>query len=242
MIGPIRHGEGSVTWSSRSEEGSSPHSPGPGIHRRKTISGIRALASPMQLYFTPDGEHVVDASPLQITDLQAGPSAPRLERPYQTAPPKLGGPTPDDLQPSPALKFSLDHHQKPIQNSAPAPFKLDEEAPVRAIRGDHAASGQHEEHSDSKGKSKEIPAPLVDGDARGGETDHLSHPGWGECFKIEWLERRKLPFHRTRHLRNQWNKGREIKISRDGTELEPTVGKKLLEEWEALVAEGELDA
>lgn len=55
---------------------------------------------------------------------------------------------------------------------------------------------------------------------------------WGEPFKIEWIRTERLPFFRTRHLRNPWNHGREVKVSRDGTELEPGVGKALLEEWD----------
>jgi len=47
-------------------------------------------------------------------------------------------------------------------------------------------------------------------------------------FRVEWLSTRKVPFYRTRGLRNPWNADREIKIARDGTELEPVVGKKLL--------------
>ena len=57
-------------------------------------------------------------------------------------------------------------------------------------------------------------------------------PVWGESFKIEWLKVERLPFYRTRHLRNPWNHDREVKVSRDGTELEPLVGHALLEEWE----------
>ena len=56
--------------------------------------------------------------------------------------------------------------------------------------------------------------------------------GWGREFKIEWIRTERLPFHRTRHLRNPWNHDREVKVSRDGTELEPTVGERLLEEWD----------
>lgn len=55
---------------------------------------------------------------------------------------------------------------------------------------------------------------------------------WGEPFKIEWVRTDRLPFFRTRHLRNPWNHGREVKVSRDGTEIEPGVGKELLEEWD----------
>ncbi|KAF9046303.1 YT521-B-like domain-containing protein, partial [Panaeolus papilionaceus] len=56
--------------------------------------------------------------------------------------------------------------------------------------------------------------------------------GWGDCFSVEWISTNRLPFHRARHLRNPWNHDREVKVSRDGTELEPSVGHRLLEEWE----------
>ncbi|KAI9568487.1 YT521-B-like domain-containing protein [Boletus coccyginus] len=61
--------------------------------------------------------------------------------------------------------------------------------------------------------------------------------GWGKTFKIEWLCTKRVQFHRTRHLRNPWNHGREIKVSRDGTELEPGVGQQLVEAWSTLVSE-----
>ncbi|KAF5674053.1 hypothetical protein FHETE_3113 [Fusarium heterosporum] len=51
---------------------------------------------------------------------------------------------------------------------------------------------------------------------------------WGKPFKLEWLATSRLPFYRTRGLRNPWNSNREVKIARDGTELEPSVGRKLL--------------
>ncbi|CAG8600623.1 32643_t:CDS:10 [Gigaspora margarita] len=45
------------------------------------------------------------------------------------------------------------------------------------------------------------------------------------------LKKQKLPFMRTRHLRNPWNANREVKISRDGTEVEPIVGERLIAEF-----------
>lgn len=51
---------------------------------------------------------------------------------------------------------------------------------------------------------------------------------FGKPFKIEWLATDRLPFYRTRGLRNPWNANREVKIARDGTELEPGVGRRLL--------------
>lgn len=50
----------------------------------------------------------------------------------------------------------------------------------------------------------------------------------GRPFRIEWLSTTRLPFYRTRGLRNPWNGNREVKIARDGTELEPSVGRRLL--------------
>lgn len=55
---------------------------------------------------------------------------------------------------------------------------------------------------------------------------------WGESFRVEWIKTTRLPFYRTRHLRNPWNHDREVKVSRDGTELEPSVGQALLDEWD----------
>ncbi|KJZ76546.1 hypothetical protein HIM_03882 [Hirsutella minnesotensis 3608] len=51
---------------------------------------------------------------------------------------------------------------------------------------------------------------------------------WGKPFNLEWLSINRLPFYRTRGLRNPWNSNREVKIARDGTELEPSVGRRLI--------------
>ncbi|CRK35268.1 hypothetical protein BN1708_016437 [Verticillium longisporum] len=55
-----------------------------------------------------------------------------------------------------------------------------------------------------------------------------SNKSWGKPFRLEWLSTTRLPFYRTRGLRNPWNSNREVKIARDGTELEPSVGRKLI--------------
>lgn len=62
-------------------------------------------------------------------------------------------------------------------------------------------------------------------------------PTWGEPFQLQWIKTERLPFYRTRHLRNPWNHDREVKVSRDGTELEPSVGQALLEEWDKVIDE-----
>jgi hypothetical protein len=63
------------------------------------------------------------------------------------------------------------------------------------------------------------------------DADSEEGPGLGQEFKLQWLCTERLPFGLTRHIRNPWNHDREIKVSRDGTELEPSAGQALLEEW-----------
>ncbi|KAK4131988.1 hypothetical protein BT67DRAFT_426838 [Trichocladium antarcticum] len=63
----------------------------------------------------------------------------------------------------------------------------------------------------------------------GGDGGDGSEPkAWGKPFRLEWLSSSRLPFYRTRGLRNPWNSNREVKIARDGTELEPSVGRRLI--------------
>jgi hypothetical protein len=52
---------------------------------------------------------------------------------------------------------------------------------------------------------------------------------FGKPFKIEWIATSRLPFYRTRGLRNPWNANREVKIARDGTEIETNVGRRLVQ-------------
>lgn len=72
-------------------------------------------------------------------------------------------------------------------------------------------------------------------DARSEKGDHSppdeaepDHQTFGKPFRIQWLSTERVPFHRTRGLRNPWNANREVKIARDGTEIEPTIGRQLL--------------
>lgn len=107
--------------------------------------------------------------------------------------------------------------------------------------------------TDPAGSPQSIPTPatatapkgrIIDDSARGTifwEADHSedemgspekesgSGQNWGKQFQIEWLSTNRLPFYRTRGLRNPWNANREVKIARDGTELEPSVGRRLVQ-------------
>lgn len=60
------------------------------------------------------------------------------------------------------------------------------------------------------------------------DPESLKSKAWGKPFKVEWVSTTRLPFYRTRGLRNPWNSNREVKIARDGTELETSVGRRLI--------------
>jgi hypothetical protein len=70
----------------------------------------------------------------------------------------------------------------------------------------------------------------VEVESTGGKVDGSDEETkiWGKPFNLEWLSSNRLPFHRTRGLRNPWNSNREVKIARDGTEVEPSVGRSLI--------------
>ncbi|KAI0755083.1 YT521-B-like domain-containing protein [Daedaleopsis nitida] len=145
------------------------------------------------------------------------------------------------------------------QESLPEGIELDRSAPFRAMRDPRAiieaarktedsplhsvAEEDERTHVDEdRGKGKGVDRPRQDSNsapgpsapAAGAGAAQEDGPVWGESFKVEWVRTERLPFTRTRHLRNPWNHDREVKVSRDGTELEPSVGQALLDEWDRL--------
>lgn len=62
----------------------------------------------------------------------------------------------------------------------------------------------------------------TEAEVEGGQT-------FGKPFRIQWMSTERVPFHRTRGLRNPWNANREVKIARDGTEIEPSIGRKVVQ-------------
>ncbi|PSS06582.1 hypothetical protein PHLCEN_2v3640 [Hermanssonia centrifuga] len=138
-----------------------------------------------------------------------------------------------------------------ISQKQPDSFELDPQAPLRAIKqhsaGDiladsdgirrwDAVSGDIldpvEEEEEQVHPTAERSSSKSKGKARDTSTKEDEGPVWGESFRVEWVRAERLPFYRTRHLRNPWNHDREVKVSRDGTELEPSVGQALLDEWD----------
>ena len=91
-----------------------------------------------------------------------------------------------------------------------------------------SSEGEHDECSDEKNTDgtgagpgpPSFPGPM--------SVDDEEAQSFGKPFRIQWLSTERVPFHRTRGLRNPWNANREVKIARDGTEIEPSVGRKLI--------------
>jgi hypothetical protein len=88
--------------------------------------------------------------------------------------------------------------------------------------------GQEDEGSGGSvgGDTSSVRSGQDSGGAGGGAGE--TSRAWGKPFRLEWLSTARLPFYRTRGLRNPWNSNREVKIARDGTELEPSVGRRLI--------------
>lgn len=80
----------------------------------------------------------------------------------------------------------------------------------------------------SQEQEEEVSATADPDDAGSGVDGGLESKTWGKPFQLTWLSTNRLPFYRCRGLRNPWNSNREVKIARDGTELEPSTGRRLI--------------
>ncbi|KFY20513.1 hypothetical protein V493_07667, partial [Pseudogymnoascus sp. VKM F-4281 (FW-2241)] len=68
-------------------------------------------------------------------------------------------------------------------------------------------------------------SPICDEDLPFPSLAGAAGAAWGRPFSVEWESTRRVPFFRTRGLKNAWNAGREVKVARDGTEIETRVGR-----------------
>lgn len=95
------------------------------------------------------------------------------------------------------------------------------EADGASSPADADSSGNGSGEGGSGSGDEESPSPPLSGAGAGGAA-------WGKPFSVEWESTRRVPFFRTRGLKNAWNAGREVKIARDGTEIETSVGRRLI--------------
>lgn len=252
MNGPILQGGHSVSWASRtSEENASARSslsPTTGRAPRQPdssspVASAHLAESPN--FFSAVEDRLVEESPESLSEpdtdgLELSQDAPLVaNQALSSAPAVLGPQHRKFTTDAPKLKQSLGTDQflnAPVSVSSVAPhdppFELDPKAPERARRDVGSAA----ESSSLAGVPEEL-----DGDVARADDAVPTREGWGASFPIEWICTDRLPFFRTRHLRNPWNHDREIKVSRDGTELEPAIGQTLLDEWKTLAAETTVD-
>ncbi|KDR83074.1 hypothetical protein GALMADRAFT_221070 [Galerina marginata CBS 339.88] len=250
MAGPVRRGEQRVPWASRPPQTSPP-----------SRLSQNLTASPIRTVFPPGDHRFVETSPLPLDGIATvSKGTPGLSNLRHSAPALLGEGYHLPTLKTPTAKHSLDQgkrFQVDLRGvSGQEGFELDVSAPARAMRANQGlGSGSNSSSGSSEGQDKPSTRasghPLlhvVEEEEERVEEEHegehvVEEPGvqapektkgeeaWGDSFAVEWICTDRLPFHRTKHLRNPWNHDREIKISRDGTELEPTVGQRLLEEW-----------
>lgn len=57
-------------------------------------------------------------------------------------------------------------------------------------------------------------------------------PGLGGTFPVQWIRRTNISFQQCQHLVNSWNENKKVIASRDGQEIEPSVGEQLLRLWD----------
>lgn len=114
----------------------------------------------------------------------------------------------------------------PVDNSVTIPTPATGHAPKGYVIDDSARGTIFWEAESDGGTDTKDPedaaatAEMTESDV---EQQSLGHP-----FRIGWISTEKIPFHRARGLRNPWNQNREVKIARDGTEIEPSVGRRLV--------------
>ncbi len=244
MIGSVLRGQSDVQWTSRL--------PLPSTAGSQTSLPIPPSQTPTQPspFFSPSDDRLVDRSPAALGDLgfavsptsESDAGGPLEER--HSAPALLGEEYRKHSLITPTTKQQSLDQRSYLKRAQTGRFALDTSAPGRAIRGHEGASRNdeprastlaldlvHEEDVDNQEDEITDLTPVIQPEEdtnRGGEIS------WGDNFAVEWLCRERLSFNNTRHLRNPWNRDKEIKVSRDGTELEPSVGRQLLEEWHRL--------
>ena len=230
MAGQILRGEPSTPWAPAIEFTPPPSS----------ISSLSDQSAAMSLF--PDGTGAKRQDSLYIFPLDED----RVDQPPQSAP--AGWPSfalADPHKPADRFTNSMPNTntrllRHPIQASS-LPVLISDVL-SRSLRNPLTRSSRESSKLDAVSVSilvehradlDDRPNPAPDGSFEGRDTrDDAARSAWDLSFRIEWIRTDSLPFFRTCHLRNPWNHGREVKVSRDGTELEPTVGQQLLDEWD----------
>ncbi len=252
MTGRVGRGEQTVPWASRADSTTSSRSslspvtgrgPVPETIPEESSSSFAPRSSADEEVMIFSAHRLVENSPLPVSSSEQARPLGR-EPAVQSAPAELGPQRRGMTMQTPNAKLSLDTRifkpeRSGLAKTQPSSFHLDAGAPYRAMkRRTGTGSDEAEEQLGSvieeegvHGDEEEVPETPEEETGKV-EAKTPREEGWGEPFEVEWIRTDRLPFYRTRHLRNPWNKDREVKISRDGTELEPSVGQQLIDEWQ----------
>ncbi|KAL2756188.1 hypothetical protein ACRALDRAFT_2105287 [Sodiomyces alcalophilus JCM 7366] len=137
--------------------------------------------------------------------------------------------SPIDDDPSAAIEFGP---KSQATNDVDLPKAIPTEATEFVPKGrviDDSARGTIFWEAEPEDSESAVEEPNSDvSNSKAGDQDDGDTKPWGKPFKLEWLSTTRLPFYQTRGLRNPWNSNREVKIARDGTELEPSAGQRLI--------------
>jgi hypothetical protein len=112
----------------------------------------------------------------------------------------------------------------------------DDEEEEKSVGEDNSSDDDDDDDGGGDDDDDDEEGPDVDGNVSRSEKSVVETPdetgatgaqSLGKPFRIRWISTDRVPFYRTRGLRNPWNANREVKIARDGTEIEPSVGRRL---------------
>lgn len=259
MAGPILK-SGSALDSSTSHspvtQSSAPAAVQPIAGSSSFPSGVSQPSAASRFLLTPNAPLQESPGPVSPNSPLVSKSTRRVNVHADSAPPEMSEPFRRiSLNASPVHASTFE--EKPT-------FQLDWKAPLRAVRAQDAAvehpsnsipSEKPTVDEDPTNRSTNISVGQVSpsssgmrpqanpvqrhaGSDPGGVSDRAYSPasrvGWGTSFPVMWIRVQPLSFTKTRHLRNPWNADREVKVSRDGTELEPNVGRQLLAQWDEI--------
>ncbi|RSH90889.1 hypothetical protein EHS25_010065 [Saitozyma podzolica] len=187
--------------------------------------------APSRPLLSPTVSRIAVSSPGEITPREEVQAEAHGQRHTDPSPPKL---LPDGD--SPGLRANtLDPKTLPNPYFPPAPS-----LPKETQRQEALGSANRPPELDGDGGLRKDTV-VTESHKVVEDKEEVGPEGWGQPFNVQWIRVGSLPFNRTRHLRNPWNADREVKVSRDGTEVEPAVGALLMAEWDKMGAQSLLD-
>lgn len=181
----------------------------------------RAGSEPVRPSFlSPSLSHITSSSPGELTPAPESPLgvSQHSDRVHARS-------APDDitsmLSAQAAPLRAQTHETRPKRDyfQQPLPASSQDEADKQVAMG--GSDRKQETDADGVLRKDTMLSPGEKEERRPEPEEEFGADEWGQTFRIQWVRVGTLPFIRTRHLRNPWNADREVKVSRDGTELEP---------------------